>query len=655
MQISFDSSLEPVASSSNSIGDHGYREQIDAAVSELLMLERDAAWTYHSVKQNVLISQLNGAPLSSSVSLARAYGGYLADDGRKEFQKVRGQGIVHAPPETTFNCISDLDMIAMWDGTSSEQQLIAEYPFGEEGLVRILYIRFNGIFPVSSRDICVCTIKRPIMTRKQKKIASLYSTSPLNRVAHQTSENFETDAFVLTAFSIDHPSCPPTSGYIRAELRASGFIIRPHANSACTEVTYILQFNAKGWLPTALASMVSEYQPLRIAKIRDIAHTYQNESSKSSSLPDSSTSSTSTARFSWMQQCRGTQKEEEEFISNERQRLEEASIESSRSKLRPLRHQSSSNSLFSVSKSSSLQSPTLRHHRSASSGSYKMGEATSSGRRLSYGSSDTLSSVDSSRSSPKRRGSEMLRDGSVIGEGEGGETEWSDGRSRVRAPLALRPRVSIDSDLGGFDDSDVEDGVSDADSTDSTPFYDACCDTSPGALLEPGTDTHLVVLRMLNNDVDHIKGVQLASQQRLEAIEENLKRRSVENVRLLNHLEGLKSFLIACMDKLKVYTSEHKAMESMRMRMETKWHTKLANVAQKLSEAQRGYWNSKRARQAVMYRYSTLIFLFVVWPILFIKLYSVLQQPAKYFKKFIKFSTFIADWLFPHIPFNSDT
>lgn len=249
----------------------------------------------------------------------------------------------------------------------------------------------------------------------------------------------------------------------------------------------------------------------------------------------------------------------------------------------------------------------------------------------------------------------MLHDSTMNAEGEGGETEWNEGRSRIRAPMALRPHVSIDSDLGGLDDSDPEDGVSDADSTDSMPFYDASSDLSPFTLLEPGTDSHIAVLRVLNNDVEHIKGVQLASQQRLEAIEENLKRRSVENVRLLNHLEGLKSFLVACMDKLKVYANEHKAMESMRMRMESKWHTKLANVAQKLSEAQRGYWNSRRARQAVMYRYSTLLFLFVVWPILFIKLYSILQQPAKYFKKFIKITTFIADWLFPHIPFNSDT
>jgi hypothetical protein len=631
------------ASSSTSIGDHGYREQIEAAVSELLMLERDASWSYHSVKQNVLISQSNSAPVSSNGPFAYGYGYHLADSGVKEFQKVRGQGIVHAPPETAFNCISDLDMLSLWDGFSSEQQLIAEYSLGDQGLIRILYIRFNGIFPVSSRDICVCTIKRAIMPRKASKKQFKHSTSPIGRPGSPANDSGDPESFVLTAFSVDHPSCPPSPGFVRAELRASGFIIRPYANSSCSSVTYILQFHAKGWLPTALASMVSEYQPLRIAKIRDIARTYQN-SQAGPSKGDFSSNVTSSTRFGWMQQCRGELKEEEEFIAAERQRLEEASVEMLKLRFKPHRFSASSTALVAKSKPSTLNTPTKRHHRSASSGSSKAQEASSSSTRSGSVSSDTL------RSFGRRHENLHHSEGHIPNEGEGGETDLTESR-----PARLRPpRLTYEQDIAASGDSDSEQGDYEQDSDDSSPFYDATSDLQVSALLEPGSDGHFVVLKMLNNDVELIRCMQAASQIKLEAIEENLKNRSMQNTRLLDHLDGLKSFLLACMDKLRGFSAEHKAMEDMRLRLEQKWQSKLTSIAQKLNNAQRGYWTPRRARQALLSRFSTFIFILIVWPVIFIKLYKFLQKPQKYLKRLFSFARLVLDWLFPNIPFNSD-
>lgn len=632
-------------------------------------MERDAAWSYHSVKQNVLISQLNGAPASSNLFYSAGYGLNTSNDGHKEYHKVRGQGIVHAPPETTFNCISDLDMYAMWDGFGNEQQVIAEYSLGEDGLVRILYIRFNGIFPVASRDICVCTIKRRISARNHPKVPFKSSSQHVGR----SGDDSNGEAFLLAAFSIDHPSCPPSPGFVRADVRSSGFIIRPLVNSSCSSVTYIIQFNAKGWLPTALSSMVSEYQPLRIAKIRDIAHTYQythNGSNKGASNSTEAAASTSSSRFGWVQQCRGALREEEEFIAAERQALDEASAESLKSKLRPLRYNTSSSSLSSTHKKQS-------HHRSASSGS---------------GSSRApLDTPISSAAAPLRpplpyaeprsrsfhEYVHYSHDGRVhAGEGEGGEMEVAERsasqpskRRNNTKSSKLRPHPSstvatssasspgTNGNLAQNDslanphgassaDSDSEDVDMEVASDDSSPFYDVASDLHESDLLQQsGADGQAVVLKILHSEVEHIKGVQLASQRKLEAIEANLKGRSAENAHLVDHLEGLKSFLSACMEKLRLYAIEHKAMESMRIRWEAKWHARLATVTQKLKDAQRGYWTPRRARQAAFYRYSMLLFLVIIWPAIFIRVYAILQRPQKFFARCSRFLQILSQWI----------
>lgn len=728
------------------------------------MLERDAAWSYHSVKQNVLISQLNGSPASPGLSFSSGYGLHgHSKDSRKEFHKVRGQGIVHAMPETTFNCISDLDMYALWDGFSNEQQVIAEYPMGnEEGLMRILYIRFNGIFPVASRDICVCTIKRRLNARNFKSKGIIKGRNSTESSAP------DSEAFLLVAFSIDHPSCPPSPGFVRAELRSSGFIIRPLSNSSCSTVTYIIQFNAKGWLPTALSSMVSEYQPLRIAKIRDIAHTYQythsaskasaanswpeNSSSTSSApsstqnqssntaTPSSSSTNASSSRFGWVQQCRGALREEEEFIIAERQALDEASAESLKSKFRPVRYNSASSSLSGPSKKqrenqssagnfnqnsgnfnqnsanfnqngnqsnqiSSHNYETVSHRNISHPRRHSRSSSTGSGSSRShssdiYGAAPSSSNFSSSRahtdflaSSPSSRVNGRSHEHmhhSLEGirpptnEGEGGEIESSSsdgssflhpasiGSSKRKTSRTLKPRSSYGSETSSsytgatfnsgseagpapqyhhgatssYIDSDSEEGDLEVDSDDSTTFYEVASDIheSP-TLFQPGADGYPVLLRILNSDVDHIKSVQVASQHKLEVIEANLKSRSAENAHLVDHLEGLKAFLSACMDKLRTYSNEHKSMEALRMRWEAKWHTKLASVTQKLKDAQRGYWTPRRARQAAFYRYSTLLLLVIIWPAIFIRVYAILQRPQRFFARCAKLFKLLSYWL----------
>lgn len=246
---------------------------------------------------------------------------------RSDLHRIKGQGIVHAPPEVTFDCISDLDSYYLWDGLSSERKIIAEYTTQEWGLVRIVYIRFKGIFPLSARDVCMCTCKKIIY--ETLKSQSSINTCSFSHTIKSYSSNMNGPVYILAAFSISHPNCPPVPGFVRAEVAASGFIIRPYGTGSCSQVTYITQFDAKGWLPHKVANLVSQYQPVQIAQIRDIVREYYNQNlkKKPSIIEINELGTQSPSRFIWLQSCRLSTREEEDFISSERKKLEYASSE----------------------------------------------------------------------------------------------------------------------------------------------------------------------------------------------------------------------------------------------------------------------------------------------------------------------------------------
>lgn len=111
---------------------------------------------------------------------------------------------------------------------------------------------FKGKFPVAPRDFSlVCS------SRKEKD-----------------------GSYLQVLRSIHHEDIPEMNGFVRAKLFASGFIIRPirvpETKQMISSVTYILQFDPKGWLPTFIANKLTEYHPLTIARIRSFVPTHQD-------------------------------------------------------------------------------------------------------------------------------------------------------------------------------------------------------------------------------------------------------------------------------------------------------------------------------------------------------------------------------------------
>jgi hypothetical protein len=75
--------------------------------------------------------------------------------------------------------------------------------------------------------------------------------------------------------SIKHEKTPEISGFVRGELLTSGYIIEPVDGTQQKEskVTYIVQLDPKGWLPTSVVNSVAVDQPKTLASLRNFINT----------------------------------------------------------------------------------------------------------------------------------------------------------------------------------------------------------------------------------------------------------------------------------------------------------------------------------------------------------------------------------------------
>ena len=70
--------------------------------------------------------------------------------------------------------------------------------------------------------------------------------------------------------SVEHPSCPPQKGFTRAKCFFSGTMMQKVSETQ-TRMYYVAQVDLAGWVPSFVANIVNEGQPLSIARLRDFA------------------------------------------------------------------------------------------------------------------------------------------------------------------------------------------------------------------------------------------------------------------------------------------------------------------------------------------------------------------------------------------------
>uniref|UniRef100_A0A6B2LKP8 START domain-containing protein n=1 Tax=Arcella intermedia TaxID=1963864 RepID=A0A6B2LKP8_9EUKA len=149
---------------------------------------------------------------------------------------LKGVGTIKAPAGKVLAVLEDIESRGKWD------------LFFDTGKMNKLtdtcgsaHLKFKSYYTVWARDFTVAMIR----------------------------QDLENGSSLCIAESVVLPELPETSDCVRGTLDASGFLVEPLSETEC-RLTYILQIDLKGWIPTYLSNMVNVYQPLCIIGIRKL-------------------------------------------------------------------------------------------------------------------------------------------------------------------------------------------------------------------------------------------------------------------------------------------------------------------------------------------------------------------------------------------------
>jgi len=153
----------------------------------------------------------------------------------------RGAGIIRASAEVVRLHLVQIDLRQFWDPMFEG----GHYKLEVCENIRVVYYSFKAPWPVTSRDFFVVA-----------------------------GEKITDDGVVVSAVnSVVRADCPEREGYVRGKLKTSGFIVKPLDNDddgtpRCM-VTYLVQCNPMGWIPTLVVNTVNVEQGMCIHAIRN--------------------------------------------------------------------------------------------------------------------------------------------------------------------------------------------------------------------------------------------------------------------------------------------------------------------------------------------------------------------------------------------------
>jgi hypothetical protein len=158
-----------------------------------------------------------------------------------EIYCCRGAGIIRATAEVIRLHLVQIDLRQFWDPMFEG----GHYKLEVCENIRVVYYSFKAPWPVTSRDFYVVA-----------------------------GEKITDDGIVISAVnSVKRADCPERQGYVRAELKTSGFVIKPLDNDddgtpRCM-VTYVVQCKPMGWIPNMIVNTVNIEQGMVIHAIRN--------------------------------------------------------------------------------------------------------------------------------------------------------------------------------------------------------------------------------------------------------------------------------------------------------------------------------------------------------------------------------------------------
>jgi len=153
---------------------------------------------------------------------------------------LKGVGVIKAPLENIVALLENVEGRAKWDLFYESGKITNRI----SETLAIGHLKFKGYYTAWPRDFVVLIIK------------------------HRLPDG----SCLCIAESVEQSDLKEQYGYVRGFLSASGFHIKPieGAKEPTCQVTYLLQVDLKGWIPTQVSDLVNQYQPLGILGIRKL-------------------------------------------------------------------------------------------------------------------------------------------------------------------------------------------------------------------------------------------------------------------------------------------------------------------------------------------------------------------------------------------------
>jgi len=193
------------------------KEDIDRYFEEYLSVARSEGWTDSFEKLGVKVSQKTV--------------------GETGIDVIRGHGQINASLKAVNGLLRSIEQRGKWDTFFDSGKIVSELVKDE---VAIVHYKTKSSMTVWSRDFCVLTAQR---TESDGSIT------------------------IIGKSIINKELVPEDTSCVRATALLSGFILKAQGENA-TEVTYIFQVDAAGWVPTAIVNKANTYQPLGIIGMR---------------------------------------------------------------------------------------------------------------------------------------------------------------------------------------------------------------------------------------------------------------------------------------------------------------------------------------------------------------------------------------------------
>ncbi|CAG8786064.1 11947_t:CDS:2, partial [Acaulospora morrowiae] len=144
------------------------------------------------------------------------------------------QDIEGFPPQSVFSVIG---MRRLWDELYEEGNLVENL----DNTTSLTYMVMHGMAGSKTRDFSL--------------------------VEKVDCDSDGTIYFVST--SVITPKIPPCVGKVRANIKLNGWVLQPTSEDpSVTRVTYILQSDVRGWIPSVLARKYLARRPLVIHTIK---------------------------------------------------------------------------------------------------------------------------------------------------------------------------------------------------------------------------------------------------------------------------------------------------------------------------------------------------------------------------------------------------